>query len=238
MAAVHGTAGLNETIVEPDDDERACHCQVSSYGKRSRLKVDRFTVPESCGRENLRTLEEGWEKSSDGSACIFIGKKCSYSCQCNVNDIQNGRETQNMPKIGTTSQFTDRVSLGCTHSTSTCLLFGKLISTKYRCQKRGTIPDDITAWSYDMDRHAPECVERCCELAHMTVDQLQKVSKLCLDDHQMEPRRSGSCGRVLRDLLSYCIEMIVFGKDWKTRFISYGELFGKIRHQVEPIVRS
>ena len=43
---------------------------------------------------------------------------------------------------------------------------------------------DITVWSHDMEGHGQKCVERGCELAHKTVDQLHKVSTSCLDDNQ------------------------------------------------------
>ena len=38
-----------------------------------------------------------------------------------------------------------------------------------------------------MDGDAQKCVECFCDLAHKTVDQLFKVSTLCLDDHQVQP---------------------------------------------------
>ena len=35
---------------------------------------------------------------------------------------------------------------------------------------------DISSWSYDMEGHAKKCVERYCELANRTTQQLYKVS--------------------------------------------------------------
>ena len=37
----------------------------------------------------------------------------------------------------------------------------------------------ISSWSYDMARHAKKCVERYCELANKTTQQLYKVSTPC-----------------------------------------------------------
>ena len=37
-----------------------------------------------------------------------------------------------------------------------------------------------------MEGYAEKCVECCWELMHKTVDQLYKVSTLCLDDHQVK----------------------------------------------------
>ena len=42
------------------------------------------------------------------------------------------------------------------------------------------------AWSYDMEGHAQNCVERYCELADKKVEQISKVSSPCLDDHQFK----------------------------------------------------
>ena len=42
----------------------------------------------------------------------------------------------------------------------------------------------ISSWSYDMAGHAKKCVERYCELANKTTQQLYEVSTPCIDDHQ------------------------------------------------------
>ena len=42
------------------------------------------------------------------------------------------------------------------------------------------------AWSYDMEGHAQNCVERCCELAKKKKEQLYKVANPCLDDHNFK----------------------------------------------------
>ena len=39
----------------------------------------------------------------------------------------------------------------------------------------------ISSWSYDMEGHAKKCVERYCELANKTTQQLYKVSTPCID---------------------------------------------------------
>ena len=44
----------------------------------------------------------------------------------------------------------------------------------------------ISSWSYDMEGHAKKCVERYCELANKTTQQLYKVSTPCIDDHHFE----------------------------------------------------
>ena len=44
----------------------------------------------------------------------------------------------------------------------------------------------ISSWSYDMVGHAKKCVERYCELANKTTQQLYKVSTPCIDDHHFK----------------------------------------------------
>ena len=87
---------------------------------------------------------------------------------------------------------------------------------KYRCQRqRRPIPKTI-AWSYDVDGHAQLCVERYCECAHKTIDQLHEDPISCRDDDQIKPEDL-EVGRVVRDLLSNYVDMLVCGKNWKTR---------------------
>ena len=44
----------------------------------------------------------------------------------------------------------------------------------------------ISAWSSDMAGHAKKSVERYCELANKTTQQLHKVSTPCIDDHKFK----------------------------------------------------
>ena len=46
-----------------------------------------------------------------------------------------------------------------------------------------------SAWSYDMEGRARQCVERYCELANKKTEQLYKVSHVCLDDHQIKTKK-------------------------------------------------
>ena len=44
----------------------------------------------------------------------------------------------------------------------------------------------ISSWSHDMEGHAKKCVERYCELANKTTQQLYKVITDCIDDHHFK----------------------------------------------------
>ena len=74
----------------------------------------------------------------------------------------------------------------------------------------------ISSWSYDMEGHAKKCVERYCELANKTTQQLYKVSTPCIDDHHFKEGEMKSVGELSKSMLSNCSEMLVFGTYWKT----------------------
>ena len=62
-----------------------------------------------------------------------------------------------------------------------------------------------------MDGHAEECVERCCELAHTTVDQLHQVSTPCLDDHQVKPKNL----KIVGELSATCSLIVLKACIWQ-----------------------
>ena len=54
----------------------------------------------------------------------------------------------------------------------------------------------ISSWSYDMAGHAKKCVERYCELANKTTQQLYTVSTPCIDDHHFKEEEMKSVGQL------------------------------------------
>ena len=54
----------------------------------------------------------------------------------------------------------------------------------------------ISLWSCDMESHAKKCVERHCELANRTTQQLYKVSTPCIDDHHFKEEELKSVGEL------------------------------------------
>ena len=125
--------------------------------------------------------------------------------------------------LGEPTSFLDHVFLGCTQRQ--CEI-SKDIVDNYRTMfesriSAGTtekIPCSenlrISSWSYDMEGHAKKCVERYCELASKTTQQLYKVSTPCIDNHQR--RRIEIRGRVVKSMFSNCSEMFILGTYWKT----------------------
>ena len=60
----------------------------------------------------------------------------------------------------------------------------------------GKLDADIFSWSYDMEGHAKKCVERYCELANKTLQQLYQVGTPCVDDHHFNEEELKSVGEM------------------------------------------
>ena len=63
----------------------------------------------------------------------------------------------------------------------------------------------MSSWSYDMEGHAKKCVERYCELANRTTQQLYKVSTPCIDDHHFKEEELKSVG----ELSNVCSQIVL-----------------------------
>ena len=63
----------------------------------------------------------------------------------------------------------------------------------------------ISSWSYDMAGHAKKCVERYCELANKTTQQLYKVCTPCIDDHHFKEEEMKSVG----ELSQVCSQIVL-----------------------------
>ena len=74
----------------------------------------------------------------------------------------------------------------------------------------------ISSWSYDMEGPAKKCVERYCELANKTTQQLYKVSTPCIDDHHFKEEEMKSVGKLSQVCSQNCSEMPILGKNWTT----------------------
>ena len=97
--------------------------------------------------------------------------------------------------LGEPTFFLDHLYLGCTQRQ--CQI-SKDIVDKYRTMFESRIsaggleklpfPQNlrISSWSYDMAGHVKRCVERYCELANKTTQQLYIVSTPCIDDHHFQ----------------------------------------------------
>ena len=55
---------------------------------------------------------------------------------------------------------------------------------------------NISSWSNDMEGHAKQCVERYCEMANRTTQEIYKVATPCIDDHQLKKEEMRSVGEL------------------------------------------
>ena len=95
--------------------------------------------------------------------------------------------------LGEPTSFLDHVYLGCIQRQCQ-------ISKKY-----WTITEPCSKWSYDMAGHAKKCVERYCEMANKTTQQLWKVSTPCIDDPHFKEEEMKSVG----ELLQVCSQIVL-----------------------------
>ena len=73
----------------------------------------------------------------------------------------------------------------------------------------------ISSWSCDMEGHAKKCVERYCELANKTTQQLHKVSTPCIDDHHFkeeELKSVGELSKVCSQIVVKCLHLARIGR--------------------------
>ena len=79
----------------------------------------------------------------------------------------------------------------------------------------------ISSWSHDMEGHAKKCVERYCELANKTTQQLYKVSAPCIDDHHFKEEETKSeLSQVCSQIVLKCLYLARIGRPDILRFVN------------------
>ena len=63
----------------------------------------------------------------------------------------------------------------------------------------------ISSWFCDMEGHAKKCMERYCELANKTTQQLYKVSTPCIDDHHFKEEKM----KFVEELSHVCSQIVL-----------------------------
>ena len=120
--------------------------------------------------------------------------------------------------LGGPTSFLDHVYLGCTQRH--CEI-SKDIVDNYRISAERTekLPFSenlrISSWSHDMEGHAKKFVERCCELANKTTQQLYKVSTPSIDDHRFkeeEMKSVGELSQVCSQIVLKCLYLARIGR--------------------------
>ena len=139
-------------------------------------------------------LKHGWEKILNWE-CLLVHREKGLFLSVYVDDIKLAGKKQNLDPmwkllnkevdLGEPTSFLDHAYLGCTQRQ--CEI-SKDIVDNYRTMFESRISAGgleklpflqnlrISSWSYDMVGHAKKCVERYCELANKTTQQLYKVS--------------------------------------------------------------
>ena len=178
-------------------------------------------------------LKHGWEKVSNWE-CFFVHREKGLFLSVYVDDIKLGGKKHNtnpMWKVlnkevdfGEPTSFLDHVYLGCTQRQRE---IGKDIVDNYRTMFESRISagateklpcsenHSISSWSYDMEGHGKKCVERHCELATKTTQQLYKVSTPHTDDHHFkeeDTKSAGELSEVCSQIVLKCLYLARIGR--------------------------
>ena len=167
--------------------------------------------------------KHGWEKVSNWE-CLFVHrqKRILLISVCGWHKI--GWKKQNIDPmwkllnkevdLGEPTSFFDHVFLGCTQrqceiSKDIVDDYRTMFESRIWAGRTEKLPYSknlrISSWSYDMEGHAKKCVERYCELANKTTQQLHKVSTPCIDDHHFKEEEMKSVG----DLSQACSQIVL-----------------------------
>ena len=168
-------------------------------------------------------LKHGWEKIPNWE-CLFVHREKGLFLSVYVDDMKLAGKKHNIDPmwkvlnkevdLGEPTSFLDHVYLGCTQRQ--CEI-SKDIVDNYRTMFESRIsaggleklpfPQNIriSSWSYDMAGHAKKCVERFCEMANKTTQQLYKVSTPCIDDHHFKEEETKSVG----ELSNTCSQIVL-----------------------------
>ena len=139
-------------------------------------------------------MKHGWGKIPH-CECLFGHREKGLFLSVHVDDIKLAGKKQNLDPmwklfnkevdLGEPTYFLDHVYLGCTQRQ--CEI-SKDIVDNYRTMFESRISAGrveklpflqnlrIFSWSFDIARHAKKCLERYCELAKKTMQQLYKES--------------------------------------------------------------
>ena len=168
-------------------------------------------------------LTYGWEKDSNWE-CLFVHCEKDLFLTVCEDEIKLAGKKQNIDPmwkvlnkevdLGESTSFLDAVNLGC--SQQQCEI-SKNIVDNYRTTFESRIsaggveklpfPQNlrISSSSYDMAGHAKKCVERYCELANKTTQQLHKVFTPCIDGHHFKEEEMKSVG----ELSHVCFQIVL-----------------------------
>ena len=168
-------------------------------------------------------LKHDWEKIPNWE-WLFVHREKGLFLSVYVDDLKFAGKKQNINPmwkvlnkevdLGEPTSFLDHVYLVCTQRQ--CEI-SKDIVDNYRTMFESRISEGatgklrcsenlrISSWSHDMEGHAKKCVERYCELANKTTQQLYNVSTPCINDHHFKEEELKSVG----ELSKLCSQIVL-----------------------------
>ena len=219
----------------------------SSWAESVRSSFGRTAKEKQVGKI---LCQYGWEKVSNWE-CLFVHREKGLFLSVYVDDRKLAGKKQNINPmwkvlnkevdLGEPTSFLDHVYLGCTQRQ--CEI-SKDIVDNYRAMFESRISAGateklpcsenlrISSSSCDMERHGQKCVERHCELANKTTQQLYKVSTPCIDDHHFKDEDLKSVG-VLSKVSSQIVLKYLYLAHWKTWYSLVGEQICTIDYKVD-----
>ena len=179
------------------------HHDTNSQNHGPKRKTQMFLLSEICtvilwqdcyGKGNLRKSIETWmgENSKLGMSLCTSWKRIILICVCGWHKIgwKEAKSSSDVESIQKRSRF-GRTNIvlqrQCEISKDTVDNYRTMFESRISAVWVEKLPCPqnlrISSWSYDMAGHAKKCVERFCELANKTTQQLYKVSTPCIHDH-------------------------------------------------------
>ena len=178
-------------------------------------------------------LKYGWEKVSNGE-CLFVHRQKGLFLSVYVDDITlAGKKLDINPMwkvlnkevdLGEPTSFLHHVHLGftqrqCEKNKDIVDNYRTMFESRISAGRTEKLPCSenlcISSWSSDMEGHAKKCVERHCELANRTTQQLCKVSTPCIDDHHFkeeEMKSVGELSKVCSHIVLKCLYLARIGR--------------------------
>ena len=176
-------------------------------------------------------LKHGWEKIPDWE-CLFVHREKGLVLSVYVFDMKLAGKKQNISPmrkllnkevdLGDPTFFLDHVYLGCTQrqcQRSQDIVDNYMFESPISSEGVEKLPSfqnlRIFSSSYDMFGHAKKCVERFCELANKTTQQLSKVSFPYIDDHhsiEEELKSVGELSHVCTQIDLKCLFLARIGR--------------------------
>ena len=156
-------------------------------------------------------MQHGWEKIPNWE-CLFVHREKGLFLSVYVDDIKLAGKKQNLDPmwkvlnkevdLGEPTSFLDHVYFGCTHrkceiSRDIVDNYRTMFESRISAGEADKLPfPQKYSYFFMVFCHAKKCVERYCELANKTTQQLYKVSTPCIDDHHFKEEEMKSVGEL------------------------------------------